>query len=64
MDAARDAGCDGIGENYARSSSARTQSQECRAVHFIGHVQTNKVKSLIDIVDVWQSIDRASVIDE
>ncbi|MGA1406659.1 MAG: YggS family pyridoxal phosphate-dependent enzyme [Ilumatobacteraceae bacterium] len=64
-DAARDAGCDGIGENYAQELIGKNAvGKSAVPVHFIGHVQTNKVKSLIDIVDVWQSVDRASVIDE
>jgi len=64
-DAARDAGCDGIGENYAQELIGKhAVGKSALPVHFIGHVQTNKVKSLIDIVDVWQSVDRASVIDE
>jgi uncharacterized pyridoxal phosphate-containing UPF0001 family protein len=30
-------------------------------VHFIGHLQTNKVKQLAPVVDVWQSVDRTAV---
>ena len=63
--AAHAAGCDGIGENYAQELVAKhAQGASALPVHFIGHVQTNKVRSLIDIVDVWQTVDRASVIDE
>ena len=63
--AARDAGCDGIGENYAQELLAKHgEGPSPLPVHFIGHVQTNKVRSLIDVVDVWQTVDRASIIDE
>ena len=33
-------------------------------VHFIGNLQTNKVRQLVGLVDVWASLDRASVVDE
>lgn len=63
--AAHEAGCDGIGENYAQELLAKhAHGASPLPVHFIGRIQTNKVKSLIDVVDVWQSVDRASVIDE
>ena len=32
-------------------------------VHFIGHLQTNKVKQLAPVVDVWQSVDRVAVVE-
>lgn len=60
-------GCDGVGENYAQElihKVALVPPLQRLPIHFIGQVQTNKVKSLIDIVDVWQSVDRASVVDE
>lgn len=65
--AAREAGVDGVGENYAQELVAKAQhvSLEMRPpVHFIGQLQSNKVKSLVEIVDVWQSVDRTSLIDE
>ena len=64
---AKFAGCEAIGENYAQELIAKSQ-QVARLdrlpVHFIGQLQTNKIKSLFDIVDVWQSVDRASVVTE
>lgn len=33
-------------------------------IHFIGHLQTNKVKYIIDKVDVIQSLDRLSLAEE
>ncbi|MBO5110090.1 MAG: YggS family pyridoxal phosphate-dependent enzyme [Clostridia bacterium] len=34
------------------------------SIHFIGHLQTNKVKYIIDKVDVIQSLDRLSLAEE
>lgn len=62
-----EAGVDGIGENYAQELVAKAQHVpvELRPpVHFIGQLQSNKVKSLAEIVDVWQSVDRTSIVDE
>ena len=64
---ARMAGCDALGENYAQElvSKANEVTPANRLpVHFIGQLQTNKVKMLADIVDVWQSVDRISVLNE
>jgi PLP dependent protein len=76
--AALAAGCRAIGENYAQELLAKvaeldrdgygigaTAGTQLRPeLHFIGHLQTNKVRSLAPVVSVWQSVDRASVIDE
>lgn len=64
--AAAAAGCDGIGENYAQEllSKAADVDGIGVAVHFIGRLQTNKVRQLVGVVDVWSSIDRESVIAE
>ena len=71
LDAARGAlaaGCTAVGENYAQETVAKWaewQPDEARpSLHFIGHVQTNKVRMLAPIVEVWQTLDRPSVIDE
>jgi len=64
---AKFAGCEAIGENYAQELIAKSQQvdrAERLPVHFIGQLQTNKIKSLFDIVDVWQSVERASVATE
>ena len=59
-------GCDCIGENYAQEAISKIAATGAAhpPVHFIGRLQTNKIRSLIGIVDVWQSVDRESVIDE
>jgi uncharacterized pyridoxal phosphate-containing UPF0001 family protein len=33
-------------------------------VHFIGRIQSNKVRTVSGVVDVWQSVDRLSVAEE
>jgi uncharacterized pyridoxal phosphate-containing UPF0001 family protein len=60
------AGCAWIGENYAQEL-VRKRSELGRMpvrVQFIGHLQSNKVRQLAGIVDVWASLDRGSVIEE
>ena len=62
------AGITMIGENYAQEAvpkvlGARAAGLEF-STHFIGHLQSNKVRSLVPVVDVWQTIDRASLVDE
>ncbi len=64
---AKFAGCQAVGENYAQELIAKSRQiarLDRLPVHFIGQLQTNKIKSLFDIVDVWQSVDRASVVTE
>lgn len=67
MIAAYDLGCDGVGENYAQElieKVALVAPTQRLPLHFIGQIQRNKVKALMDIVDVWQSVDRSKVVDE
>jgi pyridoxal phosphate enzyme (YggS family) len=51
-----------VGENYAQELLAKLADLDPVAsrprVHFIGHLQTNKVRSLVPAVDVWQTVDR------
>ncbi len=65
VDAAVAAGCRDIGENYAQEVVAKLAAVRAPApvVHFIGHLQTNKVKQLAPVVDVWQSVDRPGVVE-
>ena len=59
------AGCDGIGENKAQELVTKMQVLENRPpVHFIGRLQTNKVRSLAALVDVFESVDRKSLAEE
>ena len=61
------AGCSLIGENYAQDLLEKWPKVDVNhrpKVHFIGRLQSNKVRSLCQVVDVWQSVDRRSVLDE
>lgn len=54
------------GENKAQElvPKAKALAQEEVVWHFIGHLQTNKVKDIINIVDTVQSVDRISLVEE
>jgi pyridoxal phosphate enzyme (YggS family) len=66
IEAAVAAGCEAIGENYAQELLAKRDVIERLRpeVHFIGRLQRNKVRQVGPLVDVWCSLDRASVVDE
>jgi hypothetical protein len=66
VDAALRAGITDIGESYAQELVAKVPdvNRDGARWHFIGRLQTNKVRALTDIVDVWQSVDRATLGDE
>lgn len=58
-----------VGESYAQELSGKWSelSHAERAdvnVHFIGKMQTNKVRKVSSIVKVWQTVDRPSLINE
>ncbi len=55
---ALDCGIEVIGENKAQELLQKYPdiAGKCK-IHFIGHLQTNKVKSIIDKVDCIQSVD-------
>jgi len=62
---ASNAGCEGVGENYAQELLEKvTVGLPLIDVHFIGALQSNKVRSLAGHVALWQSVDRDSVVDE
>jgi pyridoxal phosphate enzyme (YggS family) len=60
------AGLRSIGENYAQELLGKREViDEVRpVVHFIGRLQSNKVRQLADVVDVWSSVDRLRIVDE
>lgn len=65
--AATAAGCRAIGENYAQELVAKLAELPAAGrpeVHFIGRLQSNKVRSLAPLVDVYQTVDRDSLVDE
>jgi hypothetical protein len=66
VEAAHRAGCRRIGENYAQELLAKLPqaSVDDLAVHFIGRLQSNKVRMLAPAVHVWESVDRPSLLVE
>jgi pyridoxal phosphate enzyme (YggS family) len=58
IEAALAAGCTAIGENYAQELLAKRAAAERAEVHFIGQLQTNKVRQIAGLVDVYESVDR------
>jgi pyridoxal phosphate enzyme (YggS family) len=63
--AAAAAGCDGIGENYAQELAAKLDGQTgLPPVHFIGQLQTNKVRLVAPFVAVYETVDRVSLANE
>ena len=75
IEAAAAAGCTMVGESYAqeliakfadlrRPDAERPPSSAEPQLHFIGQLQSNKVRQLAGLVDVWQTVDRASLVDE
>ena len=63
--AAADAGLTAVGENYAQELVAKFDHNSFGlAVHFIGQLQTNKVRQIVDLVDVYETVDRPALIVE
>lgn len=63
--AAHRAGCAAVGENYAQEVVSKFAGHELPfGVHFIGQLQTNKVRMLAPYVTMYETVDRASLVDE
>lgn len=64
--AAAAAGLGAIGENYAQElvTKAPTAAAHGLRVHFIGQLQSNKVRQLAGLVDVWETVDRPRLVAE
>ncbi len=54
------AGVSDVGENYLQEARAKFAAAAGRAFtkHFIGHVQSNKAKAIVETFDIVQSVDR------
>ncbi len=52
------AGLEDIGENYLQEARAKYTALPSVRKHFVGHVQTNKARAIVELFDVVQSIDR------
>ena len=59
------AGVDCCGENRAQELTAklREDAYHGKPVHFIGRLQTNKVKQVVGKVDLIQSVDRENLLE-
>ena len=59
------AGVDCCGENRAQELTAKLADDAYRGkpVHFIGRLQTNKVKQVVGKVDLIQSVDRVNLLE-
>ena len=63
--AAFEAGCPDIGENYAQEIVSKLgAANRPFGVHFIGQLQTNKVRQLAPLISVYESVDRPSLVAE
>ncbi len=59
------AGVDCCGENRVQELTAKSAQDAYRGapVHFIGHLQTNKVRQVVGKVDLIQSVDRVGLLE-
>ena len=59
------AGVDYCGENRVQElvQKSKENAYEGAPVHFIGHLQTNKVKQVVGHVDLIQSVDRLNLLE-
>ena len=65
VEAAVAAGLGAVGENYAQELLDKSASLDVQPEwHFIGRLQSNKVRQIADVVSCWQSVDRGSLVDE
>ena len=65
VEAAAAAGIDAVGENYAQELLAKFGDRSFGvAVHFIGQLQTNKVRQIAKVVDVYETLDRPALAEE
>ncbi len=62
--AAREDGCDLFGENYAQELVKKAEVVAGVTWHFIGHLQSNKVKAILPHVSLIHSVDRSSLLRE
>jgi len=62
--AAVGAGLTRLGENRAQELLAKSAEVADAEWHFVGRLQTNKVRALAPVVALWESVDRRPVIDE
>ena len=69
LEAVAAAGLSMVGENYAQELGAKwhetsPSARQALDVHFIGRLQSNKVRQMSGVVAVWQSVDRMRLVSE
>lgn len=65
IDCARRVGVHDVGENYAQEILEKADALEGDMnVHFMGRIQRNKVRKIIDYVDLWHSVARPEILVE
>lgn len=65
IDCATRLGLNDIGENYAQELLEKVDAIEPSTnVHFMGRIQRNKVRKIIDHVDLWHSVSRPEILTE
>jgi pyridoxal phosphate enzyme (YggS family) len=62
--AVRAAGCGAVGENYVQEVLAKADALDGLSLHFIGQLQTNKVRHLAGRVGLYETVDRARLVAE
>lgn len=58
------AGVTDIGESYAQELVAKAAAVPGARWHFVGRLQSNKVRRMASLVELWQSIDRPELAAE
>ncbi len=65
VDSAQRVGLTDIGENYAQEVEEKASAVAAGTnVHFIGRIQRNKVRKIIDHIALWHSVARPEIIAE
>ena len=64
IDAVRASGLVDVGENFAQEVRDKSAALNDMQLHFIGRLQTNKVRLIAPMVSCWQSVDRLSLAQE
>lgn len=64
INAAIEAGVDAVAENKVQEFREKTELLSPCPQHFIGHLQTNKVKYLVGKIDLFHSCDRYELANE
>lgn len=64
IEAVRAAGLRAVGENYVQEVVAKADALQGVSVHFIGQLQTNKVRHLAGSVALYETVDRVKLVTE